>query len=87
MTTILLISRCPPYPLHLGDRLIIGNLAREFAQRGHTVDLIAYANQTSDFDEQHHYQDHFRHITLIPEPTRTAWDYAQRILIPLKTLP
>ncbi len=87
MTTILLISRCPPYPLHLGDRLIIGNFAREFAKRGHTVDLIAYANQTSDAEEQHHYQAHFRHINLITEPPRTAWDYAQRILVPSRRFP
>ena len=38
---ILLISRCPPYPLHLGDRLIVWHLVRELTKLGITFDLIA----------------------------------------------
>ena len=51
MSRVLLISRCPPWPLHLGDRLIIWHLARELAQRGHTIDLLAFANRPGDYEE------------------------------------
>ena len=46
MPRVLLISRCPPWPLHLGDRLIIWHLARELAQRGH-VPLTCWHSPTA----------------------------------------
>ena len=48
MKTILLISRCPPYPIHLGDRLIIWHLARELSRRGYTIDLLALYDREDD---------------------------------------
>jgi glycosyltransferase involved in cell wall biosynthesis len=87
MTHILLISRCPPYPLHLGDRLIIWHLARELAQRGHTLDLIAYAQFPGDYNEIAHYQPFFRQIQLLDEPTRTPLDYLKRLLLPATRFP
>jgi polysaccharide biosynthesis protein PslH len=87
MTHILLISRCPPYPLHLGDRLIIWHLARELAQRGHTLDLIAYAQFESDHSEIEHYQPYFRQIQLIDESTRTPLDYLKRLILPAVRFP
>lgn len=87
MTKILLISRCPPYPLHLGDRLIIWHLARELAQRGHTLDLLAYAQFESDHHEIEHYQQFFRHIQLIDEAKRTQLDYLKRLLLPKLRFP
>ncbi|MFQ3535832.1 MAG: glycosyltransferase family 4 protein [Aggregatilineales bacterium] len=76
---ILLISRCPPYPLHLGDRLIIGNLFAQLARRGCQTDLLAFSNRPTDLADIPHYRDHFRHVTLLPDPPRTALDYAVRL--------
>jgi glycosyltransferase involved in cell wall biosynthesis len=79
MKTILLISRCPPYPIHLGDRLIIWHLARELSRRGYTIDLLAFANRPEDHAEVDHYRAFFRHITLLAEPRR---GYLKRLLWP-----
>jgi glycosyltransferase involved in cell wall biosynthesis len=79
---ILLISRCPPYPLHLGDRLIVYHLARQLARRGHVIDLIAFSDRFEDIADRVHYADLFRHITVVAEPRRTAFDYGLRLLNP-----
>ncbi len=79
---ILLISRCPPYPLHLGDRLIVYHLARRLMQRGHVIDLIAFSDRFEDIAERSHYADLFRQITVVPDPRRTSFDYAVRWLRP-----
>jgi polysaccharide biosynthesis protein PslH len=79
MKTILLISRCPPYPIHLGDRLIIWHLARELTRRDYTLDLLAFANRPEDHSEIDHYRPFFRHITLIDEPRR---GYLKRLMLP-----
>lgn len=84
---ILLISRCPPYPLHLGDRLIIYHLARELSQRGYTIDLLAFANRSEDWNEQSHYAPYFRHIELFPEPHRSPSNYLKRALFPAMRWP
>ncbi|PJF36898.1 MAG: hypothetical protein CUN49_03100 [Candidatus Thermofonsia Clade 1 bacterium] len=80
--TILLISRCPPYPLHLGDRLIIGNLFAQLAARGYQTDLLAFSDRPSDLAEIKHYRAHFRHVSLLPDPPRTALDYLLRLRAP-----
>lgn len=84
MKTILFISRCPPYPIHLGDRLILWHLARELARRGYVLDLLAFANRPEDHEETRHYEPLFRHITLIDEPRR---DYLKRLLWPEARFP
>jgi glycosyltransferase involved in cell wall biosynthesis len=76
---LLIISRCPPWPLFLGDRLIVYHLARELTARGHTLDLIAFINRPDDSAQQPHYRGLFRHVTLIEEPERTAKRYALRL--------
>jgi len=89
MTRILLISRCPPYPLHLGDRLIIYHLARELSQRGHEIDLLAFANQKEDWEEMARagtatrpYSQYFRYIEIFPEPRRSPLNYLKRAIFP-----
>lgn len=77
---ILLISRCPPYPLHFGDRLIVYHLARELSQRGHVIDLLAFSNRVEDLAERGEYAAFFRSVTLVPEPPRPLIDYARRVL-------
>jgi len=82
MKTILLISRCPPYPIHYGDRLIIWHLARELSARGYTIDLIALYNQDDDPDQMTAYQSYFRHIKLYRETPRSGLDYLRRLINP-----
>ena len=82
MTRILLISRCPPYPLHLGDRLIVYHLAAELDWRGHSIDLLAFANRPEDHHEIHCYDMYFESVELIPEPHRSQADYLRRALLP-----
>ncbi|MCY4071655.1 MAG: glycosyltransferase family 4 protein [Chloroflexi bacterium] len=84
MKTILLISRCPPYPLHLGDRLIIWHLARELSGRGHTIDLLALYDRDDDPQWIAEYRDFFRHIELIRESRRGGEAYLQRLFDPSK---
>ncbi|MEP7290368.1 MAG: glycosyltransferase family 4 protein [Chloroflexota bacterium] len=79
---ILLISRCPPYPLHFGDRLIVYHLARQLARRKHVIDLIAFSDRFEDIADRAHYADLFRQITFVSEPPRSSFDYATRLLIP-----
>lgn len=81
MTKILLISRCPPYPIHFGDRLIIWHLARELVQRDYHLDLLALAQFDSDWNEIAEYERFFRSVQLFEETERTAWMYLQRVLI------
>jgi glycosyltransferase involved in cell wall biosynthesis len=82
---ILLISRCPPWPLHLGDRLIVYHLARELAARGHTLDLLAFTDNVEDIAD--HYAAYFRHIELFPEPPRSQISYFRRLINPRARFP
>ena len=84
---ILLISRCPPWPLHLGDRLIIYHLATELELVRHEIDLLAFSNRAEDAAEQDHYDYRFRHVQLIQEPRRTLPGYARRLLWPPARFP
>lgn len=77
---ILLISRCPPYPLHLGDRLIIWHLARQLKAQGYTLDLCALTQSPQDEADIPHYESYFHQIRLFPERPRTALMYLQRLL-------
>ena len=87
MKTILLISRCPPYPTHLGDRLIVWHLARELSRRGHTIDLLALYDRADDPSMIAEYEAFFRHIELISEPRRGAAAYLHRLLLPSARFP
>ncbi|MBI5668369.1 MAG: glycosyltransferase [Chloroflexi bacterium] len=84
---ILFISRCPPYPLHLGDRLILYHLAEELEARRHRLDLLAFYDRPTDLVEQRHYDHRFQHVELIPEPRRSLWSYVQRTLLPGRRFP
>ena len=82
MTAILLISRCPPYPLHLGDRLILWHLARALSQRGHTLDLLALYDRDDDPSLVDEYRGFFRHVQLFRETPRGTAAYMRRLLQP-----
>lgn len=75
---LLLISRCPPFPLHLGDRLIPYHLARELAARGHRIDLLAFYQQPEDLADVPRYRHLFNSVMLLREPHRSLLDYRRR---------
>ncbi|MBX3063230.1 MAG: glycosyltransferase [Anaerolineae bacterium] len=79
---LLLISRCPPYPLHLGDRLIPYHLARQLSERGDEIDLLAYFNEQSDQRQIGYYARYFRAVHLIREPRRSQRSYLSRLFLP-----
>lgn len=87
MPSLLLISRCPPVPLHLGDRLIVWHLARELAQRGYAIDLLAFAQRETDWQEIDEYRQFFRHVELFPEAPRRPRALLQRLLLPWARFP
>ena len=87
MPRVLLISRCPPWPLHLGDRLIIWHLARELAQRGYTIDLLAFTRQPEDHDEISRYRAYFGDVSLFDEPLRSPLTLLRRLLLPQTRFP
>ncbi|MDE2854952.1 MAG: glycosyltransferase family 4 protein [Chloroflexota bacterium] len=82
MKTILLISRCPPAPIHLGDRLILWHLARELSRRGYTIDLLALYDRADDPGQQAEYAAFFRHIQLILEARRSPLSMLRRLATP-----
>lgn len=79
---LLIIARCPPWPLHLGDTLVVHHVTRELHGRGHTLDLVCFYQQPDAPDQQYHYRDRFAGITLIREVPRTPLQFIRRLLIP-----
>lgn len=79
---VLLISRCPPFPLYHGDRLIPYHLARELSARRHAIDLLAFYDNPADLAEIPRYEQHFRSVTLIREPRRSLFSYWLRARLP-----
>jgi len=84
---ILLISRCPPWPLYLGDRLIVYHLAEELEARKHEIDLLAFSDRPEDQREQEEYNHLFNQVQLFPEPKRSQLSYLKRLLIPRLRFP
>jgi glycosyltransferase involved in cell wall biosynthesis len=84
---VLFISRCPPYPLYLGDRLILYHLARELSQRGHTLDLLAFDDRPDIPDERDHYARFFRHIEILPAAPRPLISMMWRLINPSARFP
>ncbi len=84
---ILLISRCPPWPLYLGDRLIVYHLAEELEARKHELDLLAFTNRPEDAREKDQYDHLFNQVQLYPEPPRSQLSYLKRMLLPQARFP
>lgn len=51
------------------------------------MDLLAFAQFDSDFDEIEHYSEFFRDVKLIREPKRTQLSYLKRVLLPQTRFP
>ncbi|MBN1285634.1 MAG: glycosyltransferase [Anaerolineae bacterium] len=75
---ILMISRCPPWPLHLGDRLIVYNLARELEKHHHRIHLLAFYQRPTDLADTTYYEQFFHDVQLVPEPERSGVSYMWR---------
>ncbi len=84
---ILLISRCPPFPLYFGDRLIVYHLARQLSARRHLIDLLAYYQYPEDLADIPRYEHLFRSVRLIREPRRSPGSLAARYLRPAARYP
>lgn len=87
---ILLISRCPPYPLYLGDRLIVYHLARQLAERDHHLDLLALDDGAAGMEALAHrrrYADFFQDIQVFPDSRRAFLQLARRALLPAERFP
>ncbi len=84
---ILFISRCPPYPLHLGDRLILYHLARELAAQGHTLDLLAFDDRPDLPDQREAYAEFFNSVETFPAPHRAVTAMLRRIALPASRFP
>lgn len=85
MTRVLMVSRCPPHPLHLGDRLIIWHLSRGLARLGVTLDLLAFADRPEDAETDWSapaVRAGFRDIEIVPAPRRAFASYARRLALP-----
>jgi len=76
---VLLISRCPPFPLYFGDRLIPYHLARQLSARHHHIDLVAFYTKPEAAADIPRYERFFRHIQLIREPSRGVLRYLWRL--------
>jgi glycosyltransferase involved in cell wall biosynthesis len=78
MMDLLLISRCPPFPLYHGDRLIPYHIARQLTSRRYQIDLLAFYQNPADLAEVPRYERYFRSVTLVKEPERSIKSYWQR---------
>ncbi len=87
MKRLLLISRCPPTPLHLGDRLILYHLARELNARGYVLDLLAFANRPEDWQADWADAPFFNNMRLFLEPARGTAAILARALLPARRFP
>lgn len=83
---ILLISRCPPLPLYLGDRLIVYHLARELKARGHQIDLLAFDDGAAPPDPDA-FRELFGYQNIFPDPRRGMIDYLRRLILPARRFP
>lgn len=79
---LLIISRCPPLPLHLGDRLLLYHVVRHMAAAGYNIDLLAYYDDAADPSQVATYAPLFRAVDLIPDPVRTPTAYLSRLVVP-----
>ncbi len=88
---ILLVARCPPYPLHFGDRLILFHLARELAARGLSLELIAFTDDEADctqlIENESEYAPFFDRIQWLGSERRNALGYVARALLPRRRFP
>lgn len=79
---ILVVSRCPPWPLHFGDRLILGHLLPALRERGHRCDLLAFHQEPLDPEVRSRSETMCDWFEAIPERRRTGLQYLARLARP-----
>lgn len=79
---ILVVSRCPPWPLHFGDRLIPGHLLPALRERGHRCDLLAFHQEPIDPEVRSRSEAMCDWFEAIPERPRTGLQYLARLARP-----
>ncbi|MBW4437420.1 MAG: glycosyltransferase family 4 protein [Pleurocapsa minor GSE-CHR-MK-17-07R] len=84
---ILIVSRCTPFPLYLGDRLILYHLLRELSGRGHTFDLLAFDDRPDIPDQRGQYADFVGHAEVFRAPLRSNGTLLGRIALPWMRFP
>jgi glycosyltransferase involved in cell wall biosynthesis len=84
---LLIISRCPPLPLHLGDRLLLYHVVRHMVKAGDQIDLLAYYDDPADPRQVATYAPLFRAVDLVRDPPRTMTSYLLRLLNPTGMFP
>ncbi len=80
---VLLVSRCFPYPLHHGDRLIVAHLVEELQERGHCFDMAAFYLHEQDLDEIPRCTQQVRYFEAVKERPRSWIDYLKRLSRPI----
>jgi len=76
---ILLVSRCPPFPIYFGDRLIVYHLAQELSARRHHIDLLAFCDRPEEAANIPRYERFFRYIKLVQKPATSPLGYLGRL--------
>ena len=93
---LLIVSRCPPYPTHLGDRRLLWNLVRHLQPLGVMMDLIALDDGAADTpfsearlqgDEAAAMQRLFGHVSIIAEQRRSTTQLLARLMLPWRRFP
>jgi polysaccharide biosynthesis protein PslH len=84
---ILIVSRCTPWPLFLGDRLILYHLLRGLTARGHTFDLLAFDDRPDIPDQREAYAALVQHTQVFPAPLRSNGTLLGRIALPWTRFP
>jgi len=76
---ILVVSRCLPFPVHHGDRLMLHYLARELAARGCQLDLLALSSPGEPAGVRENIPG-FRFVRSFSERSRSPFDFPMRAL-------
>jgi glycosyltransferase involved in cell wall biosynthesis len=79
---VLLVSRCLPYPLHEGDRLIVHHLVRTLSARGHRVDMIALDLDGGQAQDVARAREMVGRLDVVRERRRSPLDYLVRLARP-----
>ena len=80
---VLIVSRCFPYPLHHGDRLIVAHLVEELRERGHCFDMTAFYLDDQDLDQIPRCTQQVRYFEAVKERPRSWMDYLKRLIRPI----
>jgi glycosyltransferase involved in cell wall biosynthesis len=79
---ILVVSRCLPYPLHEGDRLMVHHVVRTLAARGHRLDMVALSLDDGAGAAAPGAPDPVGRLEVVRERRRSPLDYLRRLARP-----